>query len=144
MTELAWGPQSQAVRPFLPIVFSSFYYKEETGKVLWFSFPLGANPAVWECKELLNSIGAKSHLAEDLVSTWQGHSKKSIRKNISIRQAFSWQHNLILRQSAVYAMPEQMTIYFIVPASLKYTSLLNPFPLLTSTAPYSNWLYPTI
>lgn len=31
-------------------------------------------------------------------------------KNLSVRQAFSRQHNLILRQSAVYAMPKHMII----------------------------------
>lgn len=91
----------------------------------------------------LNYIRAKCHLAKDLMSAWQGHSKKSARQNVSIRQAFSWQHNLILRQSAVYTTPEQMTIYFIVLACLECNSFLNPSLLLTSIALYSNWLYST-
>lgn len=101
-----------------PIIFSSFHYEGERGKVLCFPFPVGANPAVWEYKNCSTRSEPRVTLHGITCPPGRGRAKKSLRKNINARQAFSRQHSLILSQSAVYAVLKLMTVFFIIPTSL--------------------------
>lgn len=106
ITELAWGLQSQAVESFFPLFFLPSMVKGKERKCCgshsqWELILQCENIRIAQLDQSQGSPCTGSHVY------LEGAEQKKF-KNLSVRQAFSRQHNLILRQSAVYAMPKHM------------------------------------